>query len=43
MNLDPATGFQGYPEMYKMWQMLEWLPQLYVTFTYTSLVDNSKV
>ncbi|KAL4240022.1 ATP-binding cassette sub- A member 12 [Mactra antiquata] len=43
MLVDPATGFQNYPEMYKMWQFMDWLPQLYTVFTYTSYVDNQKI
>lgn len=43
MQLDPNVGFADYPEMFKMWQLMDMLPHLYAVFMYTSMVDNAKV
>lgn len=40
---DPASAFLEYPEMRKMWLLLDYLPELYLTFDYTAQTNPNKV
>lgn len=40
---DPSTVLTGYPEMHKIWSILETLPELYQIYFYTAITNSSKV
>ena len=43
MMRDPGSTFMNYPEMRKMWLLLDYLPEIYETYQYTSLIAPDKV
>ena len=39
----PGLGLTEYPQMYTVWELMDYLPQVMETFIYTSYMDNQKV
>ena len=40
---DPVNAFLDFPEMRKLWLLMDDLPELYQTYYYTSLMAPDKV
>ena len=40
---DPESSFENYAEMRELWMLMDSLPEVFETYTYTSIVDQEKV
>lgn len=40
---DPANAFMDFPEMRKLWLLMDDLPELYQTYYYTMIISPNKV